>query len=68
LPHRRTSYSIQRRETARIVSQATVQDPDVRDRVNILINGRIAQILQIDLVLRAKAVEHALKELEKKGR
>jgi hypothetical protein len=46
MPHRRTSYSIQRHEAARIVSQAAVKDPSVRESINVLTSGRIAQILQ----------------------
>ena len=46
MPHRRSSYSIQRREAARIVSQAAVKDPSVRESVNVLTPGRIALVLQ----------------------
>ena len=46
MPHRRTDYNIQRREAARIVSKAAVKDPEVRESINILSSGRIAQILQ----------------------
>jgi len=46
MPHRRSSYNIQRREAAHIVSQAAVKDPAVRESINILSSGRIAQILQ----------------------
>ena len=46
MPHKRTSYSIQCREAARIVSQAAVKDTEVRESINILSSGRIAKILQ----------------------
>jgi hypothetical protein len=46
LPHRRTNYNIQRREAARIVSQTAVKDPAIRESINVLTSGRIAQILQ----------------------
>jgi hypothetical protein len=46
MPHRRSSYSIQRHEAARIVSQAAIKDPEVRESINVLSSGRIAQILQ----------------------
>jgi hypothetical protein len=46
MPHRRSSYSIQRREAARIVSQAAIKDPSIRESVNILTVGKIALILQ----------------------
>ena len=46
MPHRRSNYNIQRREAARIVSQAAVKDRAVRESINVLSSGRIAQILQ----------------------
>jgi len=46
MPHRRTTYSIQRREAARIISQAAIRDPSIKESVNVLTSGRIAQILQ----------------------
>ena len=46
MPHRRTNYSIQRRDAARIISQAAIRDPSIKESINILTNGRLAQILQ----------------------
>lgn len=46
MPYRRSSYSIQRREASRIVSQAAIKDPALQESVNILTKGRIAVILQ----------------------
>jgi len=46
LPHRRTSYHIQRREAARIVGHAAVRDPALKESVNLLTPGRVALILQ----------------------
>ena len=45
MPHRRTSYIIQRREAARIVSQAAIRDPSIQESMNSL-TRTIAQILQ----------------------
>ena len=46
MPHRKSTYLIQRREAARIVSQAAVRDLGIQESVNILSKGRIAVILQ----------------------
>jgi hypothetical protein len=37
--HRRAGISIQRREAARIISQAAVKDPSIRESVNVLTPG-----------------------------
>jgi hypothetical protein len=46
MPHKRSSIRIQRREAARIVSQAAIRDPSIQESTNTLTPGRIALILQ----------------------
>jgi len=46
LPHRRSSYSIQRREAARLVSHAAIRDKDIQESVNSLTPGKVALFLQ----------------------
>lgn len=46
MPHRKSTYLIQRRESARIVSQAAIRDPGIQESINLLTKGRIAVILQ----------------------
>jgi hypothetical protein len=46
MPHKKSTYAIQRREAARIVSQAAIKDPSIRETINVLTPGRIAVFLQ----------------------
>ncbi len=46
MPHKKSTYALQRRDAARIVSQSALKDPSIRESINMLTPGRIALFLQ----------------------